>query len=192
MKNKLLEEMFKMWRWEKLIDKADCKGIDKGFLRKMCTPEVRLQIYQAIVNEQIEFAPPRMQLIPKNDKGEFRTVFIGEDFDRCLQSLINDCLFDLFPEMVHKSCKSYQQNLGTGKVVKEFSYYLCNTNANSDGVVAIKSDFHHYFDDICIESIMNVFDTIESKLGFSKGTEPVMNLLRKSRRMIYELHMYFL
>lgn len=180
MKNRLLEEMFKMWRWEKLIEKADCKGIDKGFLRKMCTPKVRLQIYQAIVNEQIEFSPPRMQLIPKNDKGEFRTVFIGEDFDRCLQSLINDCLFDLFPEMIHKSCKSYQQNLGTGKVVKEFSYHLCNTNANSDGVVAIKSDFHHYFDDICIESIMNVFDTIESKLGFSKGTEPVMNLLRKS------------
>lgn len=180
MKNRLLEEMFKMWRWEKLIEKADCKGIDKGFLRKMCMPEVRLQIYQAIVNEQIEFSPPRMQLIPKNDKGEFRTVFIGEDFDRCLQSLINDCLFDLFPEMIHKSCKSYQQNLGTGKVVKEFSYHLCNTNASSNGVVAIKSDFHHYFDDICIESIMNVFDTIESKLGFSKGTEPVMNLLRKS------------
>lgn len=37
MRDRLLEEMFKMSRWETLIEKSELKGIDKGELRKMCT-----------------------------------------------------------------------------------------------------------------------------------------------------------
>lgn len=179
MTDKLLEEMFKMSRWEGLIEKAELKGIDKGELRQMCTPQVRLAIYNAIKNEEIEFAPAHMAQIPKDTPGEFRTVFVGENIDRCIQSLINDCLFELFPEMIHPSCKSYQKGLGTGKTVKEFSSVLVHMKSNN-GVVGVKSDFSHYFDVVNLESIMHVFDVIESKLGFEKGTEPVMNLLRKT------------
>ena len=186
MTNKLLEKMFEMSRWEALIDKADLKGIDKGELRKMCRPDVRAAIYLAIKNETIEFAPSHMAQIPKDTPGEFRTVFVGESVDRCIQSLINDCLFELFPEMVHPSCKSYQKNLGTGKTVKELSTILANTKAN---IVGVKSDFRHYFDVVNLDAIMNVFDIIESKLGFAKGTEPVMNLLRKtwSSNLVFDL-----
>lgn len=188
MNNKLLEEMFEMYRWEALIEKAELKGIDKGELRKMCQPQVRLAIYNAIKNEEMEFMPPHMAQIPKETPGEFRTVFVGENVDRCIQSLINDCLFELFPEMIHPSCKSYQKNLGTGKTVKEFSSHLVNMETNN-GVVGVKSDFSHYFDVVNIESIYNVFDTIERKLGFAKGTEPVMNLLRKcwSNNLVFDL-----
>ena len=188
MNNKLLEEMFKMSRWEALIEKAELKGIDKGELRKMCQPQVRLAIYNAIKNEEMEFIPPHMAQIPKETPGEFRTVFVGENVDRCIQSLINDCLFELFPEMIHPSCKSYQKNLGTGKTVKEFSNNLVNMKTNN-GVVGVKSDFSHYFDVVNIEAIYNVFDTIERKLGFQKGTEPVMNLLRKcwSNNLVFDL-----
>lgn len=177
MQNKLLEKMFEMPRWEALIEKADLKGIDKGELRKMCEPEVRAAIYLAIKNETLEFAPPHMAQIPKDTPGEYRTVFVGENVDRCLQSLINDCLFELFPEMVHPSCKSYQIGLGTGKTVKELSAVLSGMN---EKIVGVKSDFHHYFDVVNLEAIMNVFDVIEQKLGYEKGTEPVMNLLRKT------------
>lgn len=177
MEDKLLFEMFKMSRWEALIEKAELKGIDKGELRKMCTPEVRMAIYSSIKNETAEFSPSHMAQIPKDTPGEYRTVFVGENVDRCIQSLINDCLFELFPEMIHPACKSYQKNLGTGKTVKEFSRVLVSMDTN---IVGVKSDFHHYFDVVNIESIMKVFDTIENKLGFDKGTEPVMNLLRKS------------
>lgn len=177
MQNKLLEKMFEMARWEALIEKADLKGIDKGELRQMCKPDVRAAIYLAIKNETIEFAPSHMAQIPKDTPGEFRTVFVGENVDRCIQSLINDCLFELFPEMIHPSCKSYQKNLGTGKTVKELSLILANIKTE---IVGIKSDFHHYFDVVNLDAIMNVFDVIESKLGFDKGTEPVMNLLRKT------------
>lgn len=177
MHNRLLEKMFEISRWEDLINKADLKGIDKGELRHLCKPEVRAEIYMAIKNETLEFFPSHMAQIPKDNPGEYRTVFVGESVDRCIQSLINDCLFELFPEMVHSSCKSYQKNLGTGKTVKELSAVLANANA---GIVGVKSDFKKYFDTVDIKAIMNVFDVIESKLGFEKGTEPVMNLLRKT------------
>lgn len=186
MQDKLLEKMFEIERWETLIEKAELKGVDKGELRKLCTPQVRASLYTAIVNEEIEFAPSHMAQIPKDTPGEFRTVFVGENVDRCIQSLINDCLFELFPEMVHPSCKSYQKNLGTGKTVKELSSILANTKTE---IVGVKSDFHHYFDVVNLDAIMNVFDVIESKLGFSKGTEPVMNLLRKtwSNNLVFDL-----
>lgn len=186
MQNKLLEKMFEMSRWEDLINKAELKGIDKGELRKMCHPDVRAAIYLAIKNETIEFAPSHMAKIPKDTPGEFRTVFVGENVDRCIQSLINDCLFELFPEMVHPSCKSYQKNLGTGKAVKELSTILANIKTE---IVGVKSDFHHYFDVVNLDAIMNVFDVIESKLGFEKGTEPVMNLLRKTwnNNLVFDL-----
>lgn len=186
MQDKLLEKIFEMPRWETLIEKADLKGIDKGELRQMCKPEVRLAIYNAIKNETMEFMPSHMAQIPKDTPGEYRTVFIGENVDRCIQSLINDCLFELFPEMVHPACKSYQKNLGTGKTVKELSRILADLNTD---VVGVKSDFHHYFDVVNLNAIMHVFDVIEDKLGFTRGTEPVMNLLRKTwnNNLVFDL-----
>ena len=186
MKNKLLEKMFEMSRWEALIEKAELKGIDKGELRQLCKPEIRAAIYAAIKNEELEFMPSHMAQIPKDTPGEFRTVFVGENVDRCIQSLINDCLFELFPEMVHPACKSYQKNLGTGKTVKELSNILANLKTN---IVGVKSDFHHYFDVVNRDAIMHVFDVVEFKLGFEKGTEPVMNLLRKtwSNDLVFDL-----
>lgn len=175
--SKLLKMMFEMPRWEKLIDKAELKGIDKGDLRRYCTPEVRAQIYLGIKNNEMEFAPAHMAQIPKDTPGEYRTVFIGENLDRIIQTLINDCLFELFPEMIHSSCKSYQAGIGTGKVVKELSKVLSN---NKSEIVGVKSDFHHYFDVVKKESVMHIFDVIEDKLGYERGTEPVMNLLRRS------------
>ena len=188
MRNILLEKMFEIHRWERLIEKAELKGIDKSELKRMCQPQVRVAIYESIKNGTAEFCVPHMAQIPKETPGEFRTVFVCEGVDRYIQSLINDCLFELFPEMIHPSCKSYQKNLGTGKTVKEFSNHLA-TMETKDGIVGVKSDFSHYFDVVNIEAIYRVFDTIEEKLGFEKGTEPVMNLLRKcwSNNLVFDL-----
>ena len=70
--------------------------------------------------------------------------------------------------------------------MKELSSILADTKTE---IVGVKSDFHHYFDTVNLEAIMNVFDIIESKLGFKKGTEPVMNLLRKTwnNNMVFDL-----
>jgi hypothetical protein len=177
MRNKLLELMFQKERWEDLINKAELKGIDKGELRQMCKPEIRAELYLRIKNNDLEFMPSRMVQIPKDTPGEFRTVFVGDTCERILCSLINDCLFELFPEMVHKSCTSYQKGIGTGRVVKHLSNVLQTVEGN---VIGARYDFHHYFDTVKREAIMSMFDIVERKLGFEEGTEPVMNLLRKT------------
>jgi len=177
MRNKLLEMMFQMERWEGLINKADLKGIDKGELRQYCKPEVRAALYQWILQDDSMFPPSRMVQIPKDTPGEYRTVFVGETCERILCSLINDCLFELFPELVHPACKSYQKGIGTGKVVLEVVNTLKTIKGN---IVGCKGDYHHYFDVIKRESILHMFDVVEQKLGYEKNTEPVTNLLRRT------------
>lgn len=186
MMNRLLELMFQKERWENLINKAELKGIDKGELRQYCKPEVRAALYMRIKNNDLEFPPAHMAQIPKDTPGEYRTVFVGETCERILCSLINDCLFELFPEMVHPSCKSYQKNIGTGKVVLEVVNTLKTINGN---IVGCKGDYHHYFDVVKRESILHMFDVVEQKLGFAKNTEPVMNLLRRtwSNDLVFDL-----
>lgn len=177
MQNKLLELMFQKERWENLINKAGLKGIDKGELRQYCKPEVRAALYQWILKDDSIFPPSHMAQVPKDTPGEFRTVFVGETCERILCSLINDCLFELFPEMVHPTCKSYQKGIGTGKVVLEVVETLQTIKGN---IVGCKGDYHHYFDVVKRESILHMFDVVEQKLGYEKNTEPVMNLLRRT------------
>ncbi len=174
--DKLLAMMFEHERWEGLLDKATLKGINKAEIRQYCKPEVRARLYRAIRDEQIEFPPAHEAKIPKDEPGEFRIVYVGETCERILCSLINDCLFELFPEMVHPSCKSYQKGLSCGKTVQELSKRI----ASRKGIVGGKYDFHHYFDTVNKEPIMELFNKVEQKLGFDYGTEPVMNLLRKT------------
>lgn len=179
--NKLLKKMFETERWEQLINKSELKGINKGELRALCSPEVRLRLYYAIVNGQYEIAVPHQALIPKDKPGEFRTVTICENVDRCVASLINDCCFELFPEMIHPSVKSYIRGDGCCKTALRVSREIVKIEKEHPNIEVIgrKYDFHDYFGSISIEAIDNLLDTIESKLGFEKETEPVMNVLRK-------------
>lgn len=176
MENRLLKKMFEHDRWEQLLDKATLKGINKAEIRQYCKPEIRAELYVRIKEKRLEFSPAHEAKIPKDEPGEFRIVYVGETCERILCSLINDCLFELFPEMVHPSCKSYQKGLSCGKTVQELSKRI----AHRKGVVGGKYDFHHYFDTVNKEPIMDLFAKVEQKLGFEYGTEPVMNLLRKT------------
>lgn len=176
MENILLKKMFEHDRWEQLLDKATLKGINKAEIRQYCKPEIRAELYVRIKENRLEFSPAHEAKIPKDEPGEFRIVYVGETCERILCSLINDCLFELFPEMVHPSCKSYQKGLSCGKTVQELSKRI----AHRKGVVGGKYDFHHYFDTVNKEPIMDLFAKVEQKLGFEYGTEPVMNLLRKT------------
>lgn len=182
MKSKLLELMFQPERWEKLIDKLWAKDISPTELRELCSPETRLRLYHALITETIELPPCHMAQIPKDTPGEYRTVFVGETIERCLMSLINDCLFELFPEMVHHQCKSYRTGESCGKTVQELSQKMVKLERNfKDGdVIGLRFDFKAYFDNVSKEAIFNVFNIIEKKLGFEKGKSPVINFLRKT------------
>lgn len=172
MRDILLEKLFEMNRWENAIETGVVKGIDKGELRKLTDPTVRAMLYVKIKTDSYEIAPPHQALIPKDKPGEFRTVYINENIDRIFLSIVNDMLFEMFPNFIHKSCKSYQKGTGCGKIVKQVSQNICDTKGN---VIGWKSDLSKYFDTVPIRYVDDVFDRIENEVGKSK----VIDVLRK-------------
>ena len=167
----LLQKFFEKERWEQALEVGVGKGIDKGELRKLTSPEVRIAMYNAIVTDNYEIAPPHQAHIPK-DNGEFRIVYVNENVDRVFLSIVNNLFFELFPEFVHKSCKSYQSGIGCGKIVQEVSRQVINTTGN---VVGFKADLTKYFDTVPIKYIDEIFDRMENKYGKSK----IIDIVRK-------------
>lgn len=167
----LLQKFFEMERWEQALETGVDKHIDKGELRKLTSPEVRLAMYNAIVSDNYEIAPPHQVQIPK-DNGDMRIVYVNENVDRIFLSIVNNLFFEIFPEFVHKSCKSYQSGIGCGKVVQEVSKQMVNVKRAE---VGFKADLTKYFDTVPIRYIDNIFDQMEKKVGKSK----IIDVVRK-------------
>ena len=165
----LLEQMFKR-DWKSDLEKSHDKGII-DVAEKLVDPNARSQVYCAIKDGSYQIMPPREQLIPK-DNGDFRTVYICSDIDRVVLTIINNLLFELCPEMIHKNCKSYQKGLSTQKTVKEVVRNIQNMKSNTIG---LKVDLTKYFDSVPIRFIDEMFDKVEEKLGKSK----VIDMLRR-------------
>ena len=165
----LLEQMFKR-DWKSDLEKSHDKGII-DVAEKLVDPNARAKVYCAIKDGTYQIMPPREQLIPK-DNGDFRTVYICSDIDRVVLTIINNLLFELYPEMIHKNCKSYQKGLSTQKTVKEVVRNIQNMKSNTIG---LKVDLTKYFDSVPIRFIDEMFDKVEEKLGKSK----VIDMLRR-------------
>ena len=180
MNDKILKMFFDIDRWTKAIDKGVGKDIKKSELIKLCTERTRAAMYKAMKEGRYEIAPPHTAQIPK-DNGEFRTVYVNEPIDRIVLSIANDLLFDLMPEMIHSSCKSYQTGIGCGKVVKEASRRI--SQAKTGEVLGWKSDLSKYFDSVPIRYIDGAFDLVECKHGKSA----LIDVLRK----YYHSDLYF-
>ena len=167
----LLQKFFEKERWEEALEVGVGKGIDKAELKKLTSPQVRLAMYNAIITDNYEIAPPHQAQIPK-DNGDVRIVYVNENVDRIFLSIVNNLFFELFPEFVHKSCKLYQSGIGCGKVVQEVSRWVVNTTSN---VVGFKADLTKYFDTVPLKYIDDVFDRMEEKFGKSK----IIDIVRK-------------
>ena len=160
----LLQKFFEKERWEQALEIGVGKHIDKGELRKLTTPQVRLALYDAIITDNYEIAPPHQVNIPK-DNGDMRTVYVNENIDRIFLSIANNLFFEMFPEFVHKCCKSYQTGIGCGKIVQQVSKQVVQTNTAEVGV---KLDLTKYFDTVPLKYIDELFDKMERKVGKSK------------------------
>jgi hypothetical protein len=101
-----------------------------------------------------------------------RIVYVNENVDRIFLSIVNNLFFEMFPEFVHKSCKSYQSGIGCGKIVQEVSRQVIKTDSN---VVGFKADLTKYFDTVPLKYIDELFDKMESKIGRSK----IIDIVRK-------------
>jgi len=160
----LLQKMFlEPERWTEAIEIGVGKNISKTEMRQLCDPEVRKALLYKIATDQYRIAPPHTAQIPKDTPGEFRTVYINENIDRIFLSLVNNLLFEMFPEMIHPACTSYQKGIGCGKVVQSISKEIQKGN----GTVGFKSDLSKYFDSVPLKWIDYVFDQIETKVGKS-------------------------
>lgn len=178
--DKILQMFFEIDRWTKAIEKGVTKDIRKEQLILLTAEPTRLEMADAMLNGKYEIAPPHTAQIPKGD-GEFRTVYVNEPIDRIVLSIANDLLFDLMPEMVHVSCKSYQIGTGCGKVVTEVSNKMVATE--KDGYLGWKSDLSKYFDSVPIQYIDEAFDKVEAQHGHSA----LIDVLRK----YYHCDLYF-
>lgn len=180
MTDKILQMFFDIDRWTKAIDKGVFKDIRKDQLIRLTSESTRLGMADAMMKGQYEIAPPHTAQIPK-DNGEFRTVYVNEPIDRVVLGIANDLLFDLMPEMLHPSCKSYQRGIGCGKVVTEASHRL--VDAIGKGFMGWKSDLSKYFDSVPLEYIDEAFDKVEARHGHSV----LIDVLRK----YYHSDLYF-
>ena len=111
MTDKILQMFFDIARWEKAIEKGVGKDIRKDQLILLTDENTRIAIADAMRKGKYEISPPHTAQIP-TENGEFRTVYVNEPIDRVILSIANDLLFDLMPEMVHGTCKSYQRGIG--------------------------------------------------------------------------------
>lgn len=170
----LLQKFFEMKRWEEALELGVDKHIDKGELRKLCSPAVRIQLYNAIVSDNYEIAPPHQVEIPK-DNGDMRIVYVNENIDRIFLSIVNNLFFEMFPEFIHPACKSYTKGIGCGKIVQEVSRQVISTKGHE---VGLKADLTKYFDRVPIRYIDDIFDRMERKIGKSK----ILDIVRKYYR----------
>ena len=128
-------------------------------------------MYNCIVLDNYEIAPPHQAQIPK-DNGDVRIVYVNENVDRIFLSIANNLFFELFPEFIHKSCKSYQSGIGCGKIVQEVSRQVVNATSN---IVGFKADLTKYFDTVPLKYIDEIFEKMEMKVGKSK----IIDIVRK-------------
>lgn len=175
MSDKILKMFFDIERWAKAIEKGVCKDIRKDQLIRLTDEKTRVQIADAILKGKYDISPPHTAQIPK-EGGEFRTVYVNEPIDRIILSIANDLLFELMPEMIHHSCKSYQTGIGCGKVVKEVSQKVM-------GSLGWKSDLSKYFDSVPLRYVDEAFNKVEQKHGHSA----LIDVLRK----YYHCNLYF-
>lgn len=180
MSDKILQMFFDIERWTKAIEKGVGKDIRKDQLIKLCDENTRIAMALAMKEGKYEIFPPHTAQIPK-DNGEFRTVYVNEPIDRIVLSIANDILFELMPEMLHPSCKSYQTGIGCGKVVKEASRRI--SQFSNGEVIGWKSDLSKYFDSVPIRFVDMMFDKVEEKWGHSA----LIDVLRK----YYHSDLYF-
>lgn len=180
MADKILQMFFDIDRWTQAIEKGVLKDIRKDQLILLTNECTRLEIASAMLKGKYEISPPHTAQIPKGN-GEFRTVYVNEPIDRVILSIANDLLFDLMPEMIHKSCKSYQTGIGCGKVVIEVSHKIMAAKNNSS--LGWKSDLSKYFDSVPMRYIDEAFDKVEAKHGHST----LIDVLRK----YYHNDLYF-
>lgn len=152
-----LEMFFDKSIWEEMINHAVEKKLNLEVITKLCEPRYRVILADAIEKCQYNVAPPHIGEIPKDDGG-VRKVFINEDIDRLVLSIINVIYSRLYKGKIHPNCVSYQKGLGVSKIVKSVSAKVSKMN----GICGYKLDISKYFDSISRECLYQCLDELDT------------------------------
>lgn len=154
-----MEMFFSKEMWENMIQKAVEKHLNKGLLRMYSRPEYRCRLMEAIENGMYDVAPPHIAKIPKDDGG-VREVYVNEDMDRLVLSIIGEIYSTIYSDRIHHCCVSYQKGIGVSRIVKQLSKKVCRLK-NKD-VCGYKIDISKYFDSYNKENLYRDIDSVDT------------------------------
>lgn len=176
MSDKILESLFlDQQLWIDAVEHGVDKDIPVGVMEDFADPHYRAELCRRIAYGEYQLEPPHTAYIPKDD-GRERTIFVNTPTDRVLLHVIYKWLMRSMPEMIHPTCRSYQEGIGVGMIVRDFSRQVCHyAGEDSNIVVGRKFDIHKYFDTVSRSSIMQAFNAVEELWGKSS----VIDLLRE-------------
>lgn len=161
MQDKKLEMFFDKKTLEEIISISIEKRLDRELLTKICIPEFRLTLLEAIESLEYNVAPPRISKIPKDDGG-FREVFVNEPMDRIVLSLINVIYSNIYKDKIHKRCVSYQKGIGVPLIIKEILGEIESLSSLKTKKIGYKLDISKYFDSLSKECLYQALDEVDT------------------------------
>lgn len=134
-----LKDMLDFRLWEQAFEKFSEKRISYSIRSRFAQPQYRMGLINMITASDYVIQPPRSQLIPK-DNGSMREIFILNDLDRAVMSVINEVYYNRYSYRIHKRCISYQKGLSVPSTLHSIRKLLpCN---------GYKVDLSKYFDSV--------------------------------------------
>lgn len=155
--DKKLELFFDKTVWSEMINTAVEKKLNLEIVTKLCEARYRTILADTIENYNYHVAPPCVVEIPKDDGG-VRKVFVNEDIDRLVLSIINVVYSTIYGNLIHPNCVSYQKGIGVSKIIKRVSHQV----SKMDGVCGYKLDISKYFDTLSKEWLYKCLDELDT------------------------------
>lgn len=168
MRDNILESIFfDMDLWSDAIDRGVEKRISGYCLENITDPHYRADLCIFIGEGRYEIKHPHTGYCKKDDGSE-RMFLANDPQDRILLNVIYKWLMRNESKMIHPTCKSYQNGIGIGKIVKEIAHRI-NSQPQSkvDEIVGRKFDIHKYFESIERDKIHQTLNRVEKDFGDS-------------------------
>lgn len=156
MKDFKLEMFLEPERVSKILEHGADKKFPRETLSIFSDPRGRLIVADAIEKGNYSIDRPKVILIPKKHTTEKRKVYANTPLDRFVLALINSVYYDLYKDLIHPCCVSYQKGMGVGRIIRRIVHKL------QEGMSGYKVDLSKYFDSVNIETIekyLNMMNT---------------------------------
>lgn len=154
--------------WEKAVNHCVNKGIKPYELEQYTNAEFRAYFLSVLLEGKYKVAPPRVALIPKEKKGEYRKVYVNTVFDRLILTIINAVYCKLYGDRINPKCVSYQKGLGVKKIIRNIINEIQNSNKRNQKLLGYKVDISKYFDNVNRETMNSVLESVSTNSALDK------------------------